>query len=356
MSSALLLTAFMLLLPIELSSQDIPGNTGDPLIAGAHNTVTVTACTNYNPDKLTFTTLTKGGQLPYTYQWQSGSSASGPWTDINGATDLFYDPPNLMTAGIFCFHCRITDNSGSVATTIPKMVVIVPDPTVTVSGGGIVNQNSYSLITSIVKDGTGIISYQWLVSLTGTSGWIPIPGEIASSYKIATSSVGLFYYRVHADASGAACSKPYSAIIPVIIIPDKSPPIFTAPTGPFVFCVENIAQANFWSPGPGVDPYRPDFFLFRKGDRSFDLDPSFFIDDCDSIFEFQIRWQISVSGNVIIAGAGQPSDHDSFEIPGSPTGPLMNEITWWISDCNGNESLPASRSIVIKPRPQIIIN
>jgi hypothetical protein len=356
MSSAFLLTAIKLLLPVEPAGQCISVHPGDSLSPGAHNTITITACTNYNPDKLTFTTPANGGQPPYTYQWQSGSSAAGPWTAITGATDMLYDPPNLISAGTYCFNCKIKDDIGTEVMTASKMIIIVPDPTVTVSGGGIVSLNSAATLQSSVTDGTGIITYQWYASLTGISGWVSIPGANASSYKLPASSAGLFYYRVRADASGAACSKPYSQVIAIIIVPDTSLPTFSAPPGPFTFCVENIAVANFGLGGSGADNYRPDFYAFRKGDHCFDLNPEFFRDDCESTFGFFIRWEFSTNGLVTTSGIGQPADHEYFEIPGSPSGVVIHNITWWISDCNGNESLPVTRDIIIKPRPQIIIN
>ena len=356
MSSAILLTVLKMLLQVEPTAPGFSVYPGDTLIPGAHNTVTVTACTNYNPDKLTFTTPTKGGQLPYSFQWQFGLSVTGPWTAITGATDVIYDPPNLINAGTYWYNCRITDNSGKMVMTTPKMIIIVPDPTVAVAGGGVISQNSAATITATVTDGTGIITYQWFVSLTGISLWTAISGATGSSIRIPASTVGIFYYRVKADASGAACSKPYSAVVPVIVVPDISPPTFSAPAGPFTFCVGNITAANYWSPGSGADPYRPDFFLFRKGDRFFDPDPANFIDDCDITFGFSIRWEISTKGSVFISGAGQPSDHENFAIPGSANGAVVNDITWWISDCTGTESLPVTRHIIIKSRTHIIDN
>lgn len=327
-----------------------------PLFSGGHNTVLITACTNYNPDKLTFTKATSGGKLPYGYQWQSALPATGPWTDITGANTASYDPPNLITEGMYGYRCAVSDSCGTVENTAPKLITIVPDPSVTVTGGGVICQNSAAILTSFVMNGTGAISYQWVSSLNGFNGWAPIAGATAPDFSIPTIIPGIVYYRVRVDASGAACSKPYSAVILVMVIPDHTPPTFQPPAGPFNFCVENIMETCYWSPFTGINPERPDYYIFRKGDQYFDLDPNYYNDNCQTGCDLPIRWQITVNVEAFVSGNGQPSAHDDFEIPGSPNAAVTHEITWWITDCNGNESLPETRNIVIKPRPKIIIN
>jgi hypothetical protein len=405
------------------------------LIPGKHNTIPITACINYNPDKLSFTTATSGGKPPYSWQWQLGPTAEGPWTPIEGATEPVYDPSNLMAAGEFGFRCMITDECGTSVQTIPKMITIVPDPSVIVSGGGIVCQNSASVLLGAVTGGTGSISYQWQYSLNGLDTWILIPGATSPEYSIPTSQPGLFYIRVHIDASGSACNKPNSAPVAVFVVPlpvltcpdniiasnnegsgygtvsfeatangnppllityfageniisspydfpigttvvqvtarnecgidtnsfsvnitDTTPPTFTVPEKLFLLCVENIAKASYQPSGASLELICQDYYLFHQGEQLFDLDTGLFMDNDTGTCEFQIKWQISLAGEIIVAGAGQPSLNEDFELQASDDNGTTYEIAWWISDCSGNESNGIIGQIKVRPRPEIIIN
>ena len=61
-----------------------------------------------------------------TYQWQSASSASGPWTDIAGATNNTYS--FLSISADMWFQCVITCSSGGVATSTPAVITYVATP------------------------------------------------------------------------------------------------------------------------------------------------------------------------------------------------------------------------------------
>jgi hypothetical protein len=405
------------------------------LIPGKHNTIPITACINYNPDKLSFTTATTGGKPPYSWQWESGPTAEGPWTPIAGATGVLYDHPNLIAAGVFGFRCRITDECGTSVETTPKIITIVPDPSVIVAGGGIVCQNSMSDLSCAVSGGTGTISYQWQFSLTGIDTWTPIPGATSSSYNIPTAQTGLYYLRVHIDASGSACNKPNSIAVPVIVIPvpvltcpddivatnnensgyatvsfsatvngnppppiiyqaegniitspynfpigttvvqaiacnecgtdtnsfsvrinDTTPPTFTVPETRFRFCVGNIAKACYLPSGATMEQISLDYYQFHQGEQFFDLDTGMFMDNELGSCEFQIRWQICSEEVIIVTGTGQPSLHEDFVLSGATNHGMNYEITWWISDCSGNESIGMVSQIQINPRPEISIN
>ena len=100
------------------------------LIAGSHDTNPVTACINYNPPTLIFTTSPSGGTTPYSYQWKING------VNIPGATANTYDPPNLTTAGTYEYNVEITDACGTKVTTAIKTITIVADPIVFMLGGG----------------------------------------------------------------------------------------------------------------------------------------------------------------------------------------------------------------------------
>jgi hypothetical protein len=76
-----------------------------------------------------------------------------------------------------------------------------------------------------------------------------------------------------------------------------------------------------------------------------------------------MHWRIDIDGVYNIAtsieGTGQPSTYGTdIKLWGDGI-TLQNRthtITFWITDCHNNESLPVTKNIVIKPRPEIIKN
>ncbi len=337
----------------EATSVNVEIGLATRLITGSHNITPIHACTNFNPDKLIFTTPVSGGKPPYHYQWKERFAPVADWTDIENAKSDTYDPPNLILAGNYDFACAVGDQCGSAELTRPKSITIVPDPTVAVDGGGVFYRNAPVTLTGRVTDGAGSISYQWVTSLTGLAGWSAIPGATFADYQPPTAAPGLLYYRVRVSASGAACSKPYSSVLAVCVVSDTLPPVFAAP-GPFAFCVKDIVQARFEPSGGKIICNCPDYYFFSGGDACLDLDTTKFSDNNQWNHAFSIHWHITTGGTLLQSGTGQPSEHLSFELPGSATGSVIHEITWWIADEAGNESVPATRNIVINPRPRII--
>jgi hypothetical protein len=106
---------------------------------GTHNTTPVTACQNYDPPSLTVLS-TNGGLPAYTFQWFQNSNPVG----TNSTT---YDPDNLIIAGTYNYTVRITDVCGTQATTAAKTIVIVNDPTVTITGPTSVCPNASAILS-----------------------------------------------------------------------------------------------------------------------------------------------------------------------------------------------------------------
>jgi hypothetical protein len=188
------------------------------LIPGKHNTSPVTACTGYNPAQLTFNTSVSGGQPPYTYQWQLNNAA------IPGETLLFYNPPQLTSAGFYAYNCAVTDAAGTVVYTVAKPITIVPDPGVTISGGGGVCLNTPLTLSPVVTNGTGTISYQWQSSADNVA-FFPVPGATASTFSPLTNLPGTWFYRVNIYPAVGSCNNAVSPAVAVIVhaLPVTSP-------------------------------------------------------------------------------------------------------------------------------------
>ncbi|MGD9929768.1 MAG: PKD-like domain-containing protein [Mangrovibacterium sp.] len=142
-------------------------------------------------------------------------------------------------------------------------------------------------------------------------------------------------------------------------------------------CVEFIHEAVYLGqPEPeDITPLRPDWYTFVDGDNRLDLDLADInevSDNCAAPDDLTIRWQIDFTSTpdpydqvapptlvpqTPITGNGQPSTYGSdilFYGDGVTFTNITHTITYWVTDCAGNESSPQIREIVITPRPQII--
>lgn len=206
-----LLLQMMIIYPDKTLGQYILILSTPPVLTpGKHNTTPITGCTGYNPAQLTFTTATSGGLLPYAYQWQLNNIA------IPGEILSSYNPPQLTVAGSYSYNCAITDASGTVVYTVAKLISIVPDPTVSISVGGIVCLNTTLTLTSTITGGIGTISYQWQSSVENVT-FNSIPGATASTYLPVTSIAGTLYYRVNIFPAVGSCNNATSVAVAVTV-------------------------------------------------------------------------------------------------------------------------------------------
>ena len=177
-----------------------------PLIAGGHNINPVTSCAGYNPPQLDINVPATSGSLPpYTYQWFLNGSPVG-------TNSLSYDPPQILTAGIFNYNATVTDACGSSASTATKTITIVDDPIVGISGGGNICINNSLILTGSITGGTGIMNYQWQSGPASSGPWTDIPGATSSTYSTSTSALGTIYYQVKISPNVASCNNTSSVV------------------------------------------------------------------------------------------------------------------------------------------------
>jgi hypothetical protein len=173
------------------------------LSPGAHNIFLITVCPNYNPDILTFTTPVTGGIAPYSYQWYLNGNP------IAGASSSVYDPLNLLNPGSYSYYCAVSDGCGQTENTSAKIITVVDEANITVSGGGTFCLNEFVTLTTEVTGGTGTILYQWQES-PDNSSWTSIGDATNAIFNPPTNTPGLYYFRVDLTVNGAACNDPLS--------------------------------------------------------------------------------------------------------------------------------------------------
>ncbi|MHC1775287.1 MAG: beta strand repeat-containing protein [Lentimicrobium sp.] len=178
---------------------------------GAHNTNTINQCQGYNPDILTFTTPPSGGILPYTYQWQLNG------VNLPGETNASYDPPQLTLPGTYVYNCIVTDACVTSLPTPTKTIIIVPDPTVSVTGASAVCQNGPLTLTAVISNGVGSYNYIWRSGPTATGPWSTIGGATNVTYDPPTNVAGTIYYQVIISPASGSCNNATSAAVAVIV-------------------------------------------------------------------------------------------------------------------------------------------
>jgi hypothetical protein len=127
------------------------------------------------------------------------------------------------------------------------------------------------------------------------------------------------------------------------------------------------------NPNAGIDPNlvkvpSPDYYTFIAGDISLDLTNLY--DNCCATTDLEIHWIIEFentpdplnpSGPPLshpdISGTGQPSTYGSDIYlwgDGVNYTTVTHTITYYATDCNGNDSPTKTENIIVTPRPQII--
>lgn len=192
--------------PIKITIQNaIAGNS-----ASAPGTTTF--CSSGDPGTFTGTTPT-GGSGTYSYQWQSGPSNTGPWTNITGETASTYAPGTITTTTYY--RRGVTSGSCSGASTnfsnpaiqitiqsgISNNTVSAPGATTFCAMG-----DPGALTGTSPAGGNGTYSYQWQSSPTGAAGtWTDVSGIISPVYDPGNVTVTTYFRRT---VTSGSCSTP----------------------------------------------------------------------------------------------------------------------------------------------------
>lgn len=187
-------------LPVVVNSNCvlIPGT------ATVNNINTISICANTN-----FTLNTTGTTLGngVTYQWQSGSTNSGPWTNISGGTTR----PFVTSASVNTWYRMIATvtQTGQLDSTNAIEVVIAPLTPPTASGTTVMCGANPILIAS---GSTG--SFEWYTTSTGGS---PVGTSPSFTTPILTASTT--YY---VESFVGSC-RSVRTVVPITVTPVASP-------------------------------------------------------------------------------------------------------------------------------------
>lgn len=180
-------------------------------------------------------------------QWQRSNPGSGP-TDIPGATDVTFTPPN--TVGSVVYWANVFSNASGCGflTSDPAVVTIDAPVSVSAEPQDVTQCVGGSEPVSLTVVGGGIINYQWQSSASPTGPFTNVGGN-SSSFPVSTGSAGTTYFRALISSENGYC-KDTSAVALSTVAPD--PAITTHPVGQSG-CLGTAVNLTVAGTG-GVDP------------------------------------------------------------------------------------------------------
>lgn len=177
-----------------------------PLVSPTHNTTMLEGCVGINPSLLNFVTSTSGGGQPYNYQWLENGNT------IIGANTTSLDPPSINTSGVYQYNVRVTDACGTIVTSVPKEVRVVPDPTIpsaTQVGIGCIGDSVTLINPQYGTEAGAFCQFEYSSSLDNIS-WTTTSNTIPSFYvNYSTSDTNYIRMRVSGGCANGCNASPW---------------------------------------------------------------------------------------------------------------------------------------------------
>ena len=129
--------------------------------------------------------LARGGQKPYSYQWEMKPEGSSVWTVINGANSVSYQPPALAVST--AFRRKTTDAAGETGYSNEETLVKVttfPNPGSIASNSTVIAPNAPLNAAINVASASNFYNgqYAWQSSTNNGGSWTDIPNYSYSNY------------------------------------------------------------------------------------------------------------------------------------------------------------------------------
>ena len=183
----------------------------------ANNTISAnqTICFGSVPVSLTGS-LPTGGSGIFSYQWQSSTvGATGPFSNIPGATSQNYSPTALSQN---TWYRRVVTSSSCVSFSNVVAITVLPsvsNNTIAADQTICYNTTPELLTGSIPTGGNGTYSYQWQSSTTGAAGpFFDISGANAESYQPGSLTADTWFRRA---VSSGPCTDYFSNVVKITV-------------------------------------------------------------------------------------------------------------------------------------------
>lgn len=151
----------------------------------------------------------------------TGSSYSWyPATGLSATSGLSVTATPTVTTTYTVVGTQATTGCSASSTSV---IVVVPDPVLTISAPGTTICSGTSIaLSAAMAGGTGTFTYQWQTSTNGTSNWQNLSGATSTSYTT-PALTATRYYRLYATCNGNGCSTPlYSNTLAINVVPQPA--------------------------------------------------------------------------------------------------------------------------------------
>jgi PKD repeat protein len=199
-------------------------------------------CSGDNPAQLTETIPAAGGPGAYTYQWQYGSTAAGPFINIAGATGTLYTPVAGATNTLY-YRRMITSGICTPVYSNVVEVLVNPKPVAILTGGETICPLQTSILNVNMMVGTGPFELD-IVNLGTITGYVS--GANITVSPAVTTTYTLSRVR---DANGCEVLSPSANLIGTATVTVRALPAITSSPVSKTICEFGLVTFNVVATG-----------------------------------------------------------------------------------------------------------
>ncbi len=197
----------------------------------------------------TYTVAASGTAI--VYQWQSGPSATGPWTNVGTNSNSYTTAATTVGMSGMFFQVIVTGTCNAVTST-PMMLTVNTAAAITTQPAAVTLCNGVAATFTAAGSGTGV-AYQWQSGPTATGPWTNVVGGTGATTTSYTTAVttpamnGTFYRMV---ATTTTCPLVVNSNA-VLLTVNTVAVIGTQPTAQSA-CIPQTATFNVAATGTGL--------------------------------------------------------------------------------------------------------
>jgi hypothetical protein len=185
------------------------------------------------------------------YQWQSATTAAGPWTNV-GTNSSTYTTAATTTAMNGMFFQVIVTGSCNTVTSTPMMLTVNTAAAITTQPAAVILCNGFAATFTAAGSGTGV-AYQWQSGPSATGPWTNVTGGTGATTTTYTTALTVpsmngTYYRM--VATTAIC--PAVVNTNAVLLTVNTVAVIGTQPAPQSACIPQTATFNVAATGTGL--------------------------------------------------------------------------------------------------------